>query len=61
MAVARETTGVEGLESALSAIVERTAEVAGADVVVARLRDDSGGLTARAVHAAGSHPLGDAP
>jgi serine phosphatase RsbU (regulator of sigma subunit) len=52
MAVARETTGVEGLESALSAIVERTAEVAGADVVVARLRDDSGGLTARAVHAA---------
>jgi serine phosphatase RsbU (regulator of sigma subunit) len=52
MAVARETTGVEGLESVLSAIVERTAEVAGADVVVARLRDDSGGLTARAVHAA---------
>jgi serine phosphatase RsbU (regulator of sigma subunit) len=52
MAVARETTGVEGLEPALSAIVERTAEVAGADVVVVRLRDDSGGLTARAVHAA---------
>jgi serine phosphatase RsbU (regulator of sigma subunit) len=52
MAVASETTGVEGLESALSAIVARTAEVAGADVVVARLRDDSGGLTARAVHAA---------
>jgi serine phosphatase RsbU (regulator of sigma subunit) len=52
MAVARETPGVEGLESALSAIVKRTAEVAGADVVVARLRDESGGLTARAVHAA---------
>src|SRR5512133_2285251 len=52
MAVARETTGVEGLEPALSAIVERTAEVAGADGVVARLRDESGGLTAHAVHAA---------
>jgi serine phosphatase RsbU (regulator of sigma subunit) len=52
MAVVRKTTGVEGLEPALSAIVERTAEVAGADVVVARLRDESGGLTARAVHAA---------
>jgi serine phosphatase RsbU (regulator of sigma subunit) len=52
MAVAREQTGVGGLDSALSAIVERTAGVAGADVVVARLLDDSGGLTARAVHAA---------
>ena len=52
MAVAGEQTGVEGLDSVLSAIVERTAEVAGADVVVARLLDDSGGLTARAVHAA---------
>jgi serine phosphatase RsbU (regulator of sigma subunit) len=52
MAVGRETTGVEGLESALSAIIERTAEVAGADVVVVRLRDESGVLTARAVHAA---------
>ena len=52
MAVAGEQTGVEGLDSVLSAIVARTAEVAGADVVVARLLDDSGGLTARAVHAA---------
>jgi serine phosphatase RsbU (regulator of sigma subunit) len=52
MAVARETTGVGGLDSALSSIVERTAEAAGADVVVVRLLDDSGGLTARAVHAA---------
>ena len=51
MAVARETAGVGALESALAAIVERAAEVAGADVVVARLRDDSGGLTAHAVHA----------
>ncbi|HSB39277.1 MAG TPA: SpoIIE family protein phosphatase [Gaiellaceae bacterium] len=50
--MARETTGVGGMDAALSAIVERTAEVAGADVVVARLVDDSGGLTARAVHAA---------
>ncbi len=52
MAAVREQTGVEGLDSVLSSIVERTAEVAGADVVVARLLDDSGGLTARAVHAA---------
>jgi serine phosphatase RsbU (regulator of sigma subunit) len=51
MAVARETPGVGALASALAAIVERAAEVAGADVVVARLRDDSGGLTAHAVHA----------
>jgi serine phosphatase RsbU (regulator of sigma subunit) len=52
MAVARDTTDVGGLDSALSAIVERTAEVAGADIVVARLLDDSGGVTARAVRAA---------
>jgi len=52
MAVAREISGVGGLESALSTIVERTAEIAGADIVVARLLDESGGLTARAVHAA---------
>ena len=52
MAVAREISGVGGLDSALMTIVERTAEIAGADIVVARLLDDSGGLTARAVHAA---------
>jgi serine phosphatase RsbU (regulator of sigma subunit) len=52
MAVTRETAGVGGLDSALSTIVERTAEIAGADIVVARLLDDTGGLTARAVHAA---------
>jgi serine phosphatase RsbU (regulator of sigma subunit) len=51
MAVAREIPGVGALEPALAAIVERAAEVTGADVVVARLRDDSGGLTAHAVHA----------
>ncbi|MDX6506652.1 MAG: hypothetical protein QOG06_1296 [Gaiellaceae bacterium] len=52
MAVARDTTGVGALDTALASIVRRVAENAGADVVVARLRDDSGGLTARAVHAA---------
>src|SRR6188508_2250704 len=52
MAVAREISGVGGLDSALMTIVERTAEIADADIVVARLLDDSGGLTARAVHAA---------
>jgi serine phosphatase RsbU (regulator of sigma subunit) len=52
MAVAREPTRVAGLDEALTAIAARAAEVAGADVVVARLADDSGGVTARAVHAA---------
>jgi serine phosphatase RsbU (regulator of sigma subunit) len=52
MAVAREPTGVAGLDGALAAIVARVADVAGADVVVARLADESGGATARAVHAA---------
>jgi serine phosphatase RsbU (regulator of sigma subunit) len=51
MAVARESTAVAGLDGALGSIVARTAEVAGADVVVARLADESGGVTARAVHA----------
>ena len=51
MAVARESTGVSGLDGALAEIVARTAEVAEADVVVARLADDSGGVAARAVHA----------
>jgi serine phosphatase RsbU (regulator of sigma subunit) len=50
MAVVGET--VAGLDGALATIVERAAEVTQADVVVARLADDSGGVTARAVHAA---------
>jgi serine phosphatase RsbU (regulator of sigma subunit) len=52
MAVTREPAGVASLDEALTAIVARAAEVARADVVVARLADDSGGVTARAVHAA---------
>jgi serine phosphatase RsbU (regulator of sigma subunit) len=52
VAVARESTAVAGLDRTLSSIVARAAEVAGADVVVARLADDTGGVTARAVHAA---------
>ncbi len=52
MAVTGEPAGVAGLDEALTAIVARAAEVARADVVVARLADDSGGVTARAVHAA---------
>jgi serine phosphatase RsbU (regulator of sigma subunit) len=52
MAVTREPAGVAALDEALTAIVARAAEVARADVVVARLADDSGGVTARAVHAA---------
>jgi len=52
MAVTRGPAGVVGLDEALAAIVKRAAEVARADVVVARLADDSGGVTARAVHAA---------
>jgi serine phosphatase RsbU (regulator of sigma subunit) len=52
MAVASESTVIAGLDAALGAIVARAAEVAGADVVVARLADESGGVTARAVHAA---------
>jgi hypothetical protein len=51
MAIARETGTVE-LDRALGAIVERTAELAGADVVVARLADERGALIAHAVHAA---------
>jgi serine phosphatase RsbU (regulator of sigma subunit) len=52
MAVTREPAGITGLDEALTAIVARAAEVARADVVVARLADGSGGVTARAVHAA---------
>jgi len=51
MAIARETGTVE-LDRALGAIVKRTAELAGADVVVARLADERGALVAHAVHAA---------
>jgi serine phosphatase RsbU (regulator of sigma subunit) len=54
MAVARETRsagGLDGLDSALEAIVERTAQVLGAELAVARLVDESGSATARAVHA----------
>jgi len=51
MAVVRDTSGAAGLDEALAEIVERTAEVTEADLVVARLGDEAGGLTARAVHA----------
>ena len=51
MAVVRDTSGAAGLDEALAEIVERTAELVAADVVVARLGDEAGGLTARAVHA----------
>jgi serine phosphatase RsbU (regulator of sigma subunit) len=51
VAVARESTGVAGLDEALIAIVERAAQLAGADVVVARLLDESGSFVAQAVHA----------
>jgi hypothetical protein len=39
---AREPTGVTDLDGALAAIVERAAELAGADIVVARLVDETG-------------------
>jgi serine phosphatase RsbU (regulator of sigma subunit) len=51
MAVVRDTSGAAGLDRALAEIVERAAEVTEADLVVARLGDDAGGLIARAVHA----------
>jgi serine phosphatase RsbU (regulator of sigma subunit) len=51
MAVVRDTSGAAGLDQALAEIVERAAEVTEADLVVARLDDGTGGLTARAVHA----------
>jgi hypothetical protein len=51
MAVTRDTSGAAGLDQALVEIVERTAELSEADVVVARLSDAAGGLIARAVHA----------
>ena len=49
--VARERGVLTGLDAVLEAVVARTAEVTGADVVVARLVDESGCATARAVHA----------
>ena len=51
MATTREPGQVAGLDAALTAIVERAAELAEADVVVARLADENGTLTAQAVHA----------
>jgi serine phosphatase RsbU (regulator of sigma subunit) len=51
MAVAREPTGIADLDEALAAIVARATELTEADIVVARLADESGGLIARAVHA----------
>jgi serine phosphatase RsbU (regulator of sigma subunit) len=48
---ARESTGASDLDATLTAIVERAARLAGADVVIARLADESGGLVAHAVHA----------
>src|SRR5919197_41394 len=52
MVVAKEAYGVAALDRALTAIVERVAELVDADLVVARLADESGaGLRARAVHA----------
>jgi serine phosphatase RsbU (regulator of sigma subunit) len=51
MAAAREATGVTDLDTALAAIVDRTAQLTDADLVVARISDESGGLVARAVYA----------
>ena len=51
MSVTGETRDLVGLDAALAAIAERTADVVGANVVVARLVDDSGSAVARAVHA----------
>ena len=52
MVAARESTGAAALDRALAEIVERVAELADAELVVARLADEPGtGLIARAVHA----------
>jgi len=48
---ARETTGMTDLDAALAGIVERAGRLADADVVIARLADESGVLVAHAVHA----------
>jgi serine phosphatase RsbU (regulator of sigma subunit) len=50
MAVARQPTGTDELDKALSAIADRAAGLAEADVVVVRLADDQGCLVAHAVH-----------
>src|ERR671937_365897 len=50
MAIAREPTGTAELDETLAGIVQRAAELAEADVVVARLADESGALVAHAVH-----------
>ena len=52
MAPARQQNGTAELDEALSAIVDRAADLADADVVVVRLADERGGLVAHAVHAA---------
>jgi serine phosphatase RsbU (regulator of sigma subunit) len=51
MAVVRDTSEATGLDQALAEIVEHAAGLTEADVVVARLGDNGGGLIARAVHA----------
>jgi len=51
MAVVRGTSGAARLDEALAEIVERAAGLTEADLVVARLGDEAGGLTARAVYA----------
>ena len=51
MSVTGETRDLVGLDAALAAIAERTADVVGANLVVARLVDDAGCAVARAVHA----------
>jgi len=51
VATTRESTGIAGLDETLGAIVQRAAELGEADVVVARLADENGTLTARAVYA----------
>ena len=50
MARARQPSGTADLDQALTAIVDRAADLAGADVVVVRLADETGGLVAHAVH-----------
>ena len=51
MVAARESTGVTEFDATLTAIVERAARLAEADVVIARIAEESGGLVAHAVHA----------
>jgi serine phosphatase RsbU (regulator of sigma subunit) len=52
MALVTETSGAAALDGALAEIIERVAELAEAELVVARLTEEAGGdLIARAVHA----------